>query len=467
VPAVTATVDYLVVGAGAAGLAFVDSVFHETDATFAIVDRRHAPGGHWNDAYPFVALHQPASSYGLASVPFGDGHLDTEGYNAGLESLASGVEVANHFHSFMREVLVPSGRVAFHPMSEYTAEGDIRSLLSGERQRIVATTVVDATLMEAEIPSAHRRSFALSPEVVCVPPNDLPRLAPGFDQVTVLGGGKTGFDAVLWLLAHGKPPERITWVVPRDPWIGNRASVQGGLESFRRSTGPLTALMFEAIGEASSINDLCLRLEEARVWLRLDPEVWPTMQHCASVTEAEVVAARRIEDVVRLGRVTKIEPGQITLDRGTRPTQENTLFVDCTAFALHKSVGHAAQIFQPGRINLQMIRICQPTFSAALIGHIEASVPDEAEKQALAAAVPMPDTVEDWVRSMVVSIENQRVWGRHRGIRSWIAECRLNFAAASSRIPADDAELVAIATRSGNAVKSAIENLHRLSSTLP
>jgi hypothetical protein len=113
-----------------------------------------------------------------------------------------------------------------------------------------------------------------------------------------------------------------------------------------------------------------------------------------------------------------------------------------------------------------MIRICQPAFSAALIGHIEATVPDDAEKQALAAAVPMPDTVEDWVRSMVISIENQRRWGQHRGIRSWIAECRLNFAAASSRIPADDAELVAIANRSGNAVKSAIENLHRLSSTL-
>jgi hypothetical protein len=437
VAAVTEPVDYLVVGAGAAGLAFVDSVFHETDATFAIVDRRHAPGGHWNDAYPFVALHQPASSYGLASVPFGDGHLDTEGYNAGLESLASGVEVANHFHRFMREVLVPSGRVAFHPMSEYTAEGGIRSLLSGERLQIEATTVVDATLMEAEIPSTHRRSFAVSPEVVCVPPNELPRLAPRFDQVTVLGGGKTGFDAVLWLLAHGKPPERITWVVPRDPWIGNRAAVQSGLESFRRSTGPLTALMFEAIGAASSIDDLCLRLEEASVWMRLDPRVWPTMQHCASVTEAEVVAARRIEDIVRLGRVTKIEPGLVTLDRGTRPT-----------------------------INLQMIRICQPTFSAALIGHLEASVPDEAEKHALAAAVPMPDTVEDWVRSMVVSIENQRVWGRHHGIRSWIAECRLNFAAASSRIPDEDAEFVAIATRSGNALKSAMENLHRLASGL-
>ena len=62
-------VDCLVAGAGATAMAFVDSVFHETDSSFAIVDRRNAPGGHWNDAYSFVALHQPACCYGVASRP--------------------------------------------------------------------------------------------------------------------------------------------------------------------------------------------------------------------------------------------------------------------------------------------------------------------------------------------------------------------------------------------------------------
>ena len=56
-------------------MAFVDAVFHESDATFAIVDRRDAPGGHWNDAYPYVSLHQPASCYGVASRPLGTGRL--------------------------------------------------------------------------------------------------------------------------------------------------------------------------------------------------------------------------------------------------------------------------------------------------------------------------------------------------------------------------------------------------------
>ena len=43
-------VDYLIIGAGAMGMAFADVLLNETDATFAIVDDRPSPGGHWNDA---------------------------------------------------------------------------------------------------------------------------------------------------------------------------------------------------------------------------------------------------------------------------------------------------------------------------------------------------------------------------------------------------------------------------------
>ena len=61
--------DYLIVGAGAMGLAFADTLLQESDARMLIVDRRHGPGGHWNDAYPFVRLHQPSAFYGVESRP--------------------------------------------------------------------------------------------------------------------------------------------------------------------------------------------------------------------------------------------------------------------------------------------------------------------------------------------------------------------------------------------------------------
>ena len=68
----TLEADYLVVGAGGMGMAFVDTLLAETDATVVMIDRMHQPGGHWNLAYPFVRLHGPSSFYGVNSKPLGN-----------------------------------------------------------------------------------------------------------------------------------------------------------------------------------------------------------------------------------------------------------------------------------------------------------------------------------------------------------------------------------------------------------
>lgn len=57
--------DYLVVGAGAMGLAFTDTLVAESDATVVVVDRNDQPGGHWTMAYPFVRLHHRGLNAGL------------------------------------------------------------------------------------------------------------------------------------------------------------------------------------------------------------------------------------------------------------------------------------------------------------------------------------------------------------------------------------------------------------------
>jgi hypothetical protein len=57
--------------------------------------------------------------------------------------------------------------------------------------------------------------------LACVPPNEPVRLAPNWKHFTVPGAGKTAIDSVLWLLTHGEPPDHITWVLPRDPWLSN------------------------------------------------------------------------------------------------------------------------------------------------------------------------------------------------------------------------------------------------------
>ncbi len=73
--------DYVIIGSGAVGMAFADTILRETDADILFLDRRHMPGGHWNDAYPFVRLHQPSAFYGVASRDLGTGAKDQTGLN--------------------------------------------------------------------------------------------------------------------------------------------------------------------------------------------------------------------------------------------------------------------------------------------------------------------------------------------------------------------------------------------------
>src|SRR4051794_26435188 len=128
----TLETDYLVVGAGALGMAFVDSLIAHSDADVVIVERRHRPGGHWLDAYPFVQLHQPSRFYGVNSTPLGQDRIEPDGMDAGGYERASGAEICGYFDDIMRHQFLASERVRFFPMCEYSGEGRFRSGVTGQ-----------------------------------------------------------------------------------------------------------------------------------------------------------------------------------------------------------------------------------------------------------------------------------------------------------------------------------------------
>ncbi len=119
--------DYLVVGSGAMGMAFTDVLMTECNASVVVVDRHHQPGGHWNDSYPFVRLHQPSAFYGVNSRPLGSNTIDATGWNQGLYELATGNEVCAYFDQVMQQQLLPTGRIEYFPMCEYQGGRRFRS----------------------------------------------------------------------------------------------------------------------------------------------------------------------------------------------------------------------------------------------------------------------------------------------------------------------------------------------------
>lgn len=415
--------DYLVVGAGATGMAFADVLVTETDATLAIVDRYGNPGGHWTRAYPYVRLHQPSAYYGVNSRELGSGTKYRTGWNAGLYELASGAEIVAYYDQVMRRQLLPSGRVRYLPMSEYTEEGEIRSLVSGEMIDVQARKVVDATYSKVDVPSAHSPDYEVADGAPCVPPNDLTTLNRAPDDYVVIGAGKTGMDVCLWLLANGVGAGDIRWIMPRDPWMLDRANIQPGPEFGDRTLGYITGKR-EAAAHATSIDDLFERLESEGLLLRFNHGVDPTMYRCATVSVDELDQLRRIENIVRLGHVRSVGRDEIVLDDGTISTTPDTLHVDCTANGLQRRP--SVPVFDGDRITLQNLRVCQPTFSAALIGHVEASDGNGTDKNELCTPNPFPNTDVDWLRTELTNAKNSTRWSADEDLSAWIVGSRLD-----------------------------------------
>jgi hypothetical protein len=276
--------------------------------------------------------------------------------------------------------------------------------------------IVDGTLMEVEVPFVRPPPYPVDPEVTVVPPNSLPQVKRPWERYVVVGAGKTGIDAILFLLEQGVSPARIQWIVSNDAWLWDRATVQPGEVS-----KTLTALV-ASIVSATNIDEVFLQLERQGSMCRIDPDVLPAKWRCATVDRSELGALRRVEDVVRLGRVQRVGAREIQLERGTIGRVQDSLFVDCSANGLAKR--EPRPVFSERRVNLQSVFMCQQTFSAALIAHLELlDLSNEARNRVLTAA-PHPELKQDLLPTLLTSIQNLINSNRHMPL--WLRRSRLN-----------------------------------------
>lgn len=441
------TTDYLIIGSGAVGIGFADQLLTDSDADMVIVDRHHMPGGHWNDAYSFVRLHQPAAYYGVGSRPLGTDRIDETGFNQGYYELPSGADVLSYYWRLMQERFLPSGRVKYCPMSEYLGDGRIRSLLSGAVQEVTFRRRIVTTFYDTQVPSTHTPAFEVADGVRLVTPNVLPSLAASYQNFVILGGGKTAMDAAIFLLSMGAPPQSIRWVVPRDSWLTNRDTTQPGEAFFLRTAGAQLK-RFEAAAEATSVDDLLLRMERAGSLLRIDPEVRATKYSGATISVSEVEMLRGIRDVVRKGFVRRIGRDALVLDHGTVPAADGALYIDCTARAFTSRP--PVPVFDGERITIQLVRAGQTCLSAAFTAHVEATGQDDVQKNELCAPFRLPRTEVDLVRWMLDDLRNAKRWGADKALRRWIEEHRLSGAAvggASANARGEAADRIRVALR--------------------
>ena len=196
----------------------------------------------------------------------------------------------------MLDRMLESGKVEFFPNSEYVGDRTVVSRVSGERFEADARCrIVDAHYLAPSIPVETPPPFGVSEDARVVPVNDLARLEEAPSQYVVVGSGKTATDACIWLLSRGVDPDAICWVRPRDPWMLNRAVVQPDPAIFLG----MVADTMQAAAEATSLEELFLRLEDAGIMLRIDRTVMPTMAKTPTLAAWELDQLRTLENVVR------------------------------------------------------------------------------------------------------------------------------------------------------------------------
>jgi hypothetical protein len=422
----TLEADYLVVGAGAMGMAFTDALIDHADVRVAMVDRRHDVGGHWLGAYPFVRLHQASAFYGVPSTLLGGGRLQEHGPEAGLQERATVSEILTYYGAVLADRMVDSGRVEFFPNCEYQGDRSFVSRVSGSRYVVLDTCrIVDARYLAPDIPQETPPPFDIDDGVPVIPVNDLARLSEAPSQFVVVGSGKTATDAVVWLLARDVDPDAICWVRPRDPWMLNRAVVQPDPAVF---TG-MVADIFAAAEAAASLDDLFLRLEDAGVMLRIDRSITPTMAKAPTLAQWELDELRSIENVVRLGHIRSVRPGRLDLEEGSVGLDRDAIVVHCAASGL--KYPPSVPIWRPPSITLQPVRAGFPCFGAAIAGYVEATREDDEEKNRLCPPSPYPDSLAQWASMNLLGARAVQSFAAEPDIKSWADSVAINPA----RIP--------------------------------
>ena len=401
--------DYLILGAGAMGMAFADVILAE--------DSRRASS--WWTGTPARAATGTTPTHSQAAPA--RSVLRPQLHAAGAGGRRPDLGRRDRRLLQERDGPLLGHRSGAVPPDE-RARGDGRIVSTVDRDRVTTVTahrrIVDGTYMQVNVPSVCPPRYTVDPDVTVVPPNGLTQVRRPRERYVVIGAGKTGTDSILFLLDQGVSPDRIQWIVPNDAWLWDRATVQPG-SAAGDDRGPGA--------EHRRRHQHRWRLPAARTPgdpLPNDPQSLPTKWRCSTIDRRELAGLRQIDDVVRMGRVQRVGGGEIRLDRGTIPAVEDSLFIDCSAHGLPKL--DPQPLFSEGHITLQSVFMCQQTFSAALIAHLELMDASDERRNRICAGRAAPGFEQDLPTTLLTTVQNMINCNRH--IPLWLRRSRLYLA---------------------------------------
>lgn len=310
--------DYLIIGAGAASLAFIDTLLQECPNTkIILVDKGDAPGGHWVHDYDFVRLHQPSLVYGLSSRQLEGNWLRLlfGKFTLPWQHRATKQEILDYFGKFVQD-LVDAGNMQYFAKCQYNfddqqVQDDIHkfSSLNGEMEYFVKVNIklVNGVLGECIIPSQQPLQFPVEKGITVMTPNQIydnyicksskgGKRVDEEDCFVVLGNGKTAMDTVVFLQKRMKvKPGNIFWIISNDVWMLAREG-SGSPWSWPQA-------LLDCDGDVKSAS---LALEKSGALVRMDKRVLPSKFRFPIIGKDELRLMQRIQNPIRRGRVIDI-----------------------------------------------------------------------------------------------------------------------------------------------------------------
>jgi len=369
-------------------MSFIDTLLtHDATATVILVDRNSQPGGHWTKAYPFVRLHQASCYYGVNSLPLSKirDRKGNERFN--VHDLATGQEILDYYQVVLKQFR-QCGRVQFYFKCDYSrnerGEHIVTNILSGEVTKVTCNKVV-AVHSNVVVPSMRGPPFPVDSNVNYAPLNDLPKHIESkkYKQFVVIGAGKTGSDAITYLLRNGIDQSAVTWITSRDVWYFVRDGLWKGYKSYRKDTMKL----INPLLKVNTLHEAFLEYEKSGFMARIDPSRRPQVFKGPTIDKEELAGFRSIKHIVRMGRVTQITDNIIILEKGNIPLHNpaETLIVDAMAdldgtFYGYSNFPADYQVFKDDQINIgPALIVYNVSCSAAIIAYIESTFADNQE----------------------------------------------------------------------------------------
>lgn len=460
--ALPSRVDYLVIGAGATGMAFCDTLLHHANVSIVLIDQHNRPGGQWLDSYEFVKLHQPSSMYGVESVA-----LEPKDAKGGDAHRATRVEILDYFERVCR-MLEEKFEFYFEGNSSFDMEqldelpgedeDDCKFMLS-EGRSILARKIVDARYLQPDLPVHVPPKFRFNSSVIkCFPVNSLAAAKhEKSEHYVVIGAGKTGMDAISFLLHQEVDPDDIVWIVPNEAWITAREKIGSCMEFLYECTRLLkeehldSKSMKQVLTSTEFFQRGFVEWEKKGKAYRFQKDVLPTKFKDATLCSSELEFIAQVTRVVRKGRVLSIDDsGSIHFNDGTfmqlpwSSGPVHTTFVHCSAGAFNysKQLKKPPPVFHHHLITIQDVYgtpgFC---FVGSIIGRLESlglRVTD-AEKNYM-CFVPMPDAAQAMLplgpsggdigvisssHGYVQRLSNLRKWLKLPEVRDWLVGHRL------------------------------------------